>query len=68
MMKDIKNCFKLLKHGYQMTDNVVAALLFVALGVCLVIVTGYASVLVASVYLFWPILFLSQSLYVMLFS
>ncbi len=68
MMKDIKNCFKLLKHGYQMTDNVVAALLFVAIGVFFVIFTGYEQLILCAVYLFLAILFISQSMYMMLFS
>jgi len=67
MMKDIKNCFKLLKHGYQVKTNAVCGLLFFAIGIFFIMM-GYEQLALCCVYLFLAILFLTQSMYMMLFS
>lgn len=67
MMKDIKNCFKLLKYGYQAKTNAVCGLLFFAAGIFFIMV-GYEQLALCCVYLFLAIIFVTQSLYMMLFS
>lgn len=68
MMKDIKNCFKLYKYGYQAKTNAGCGLLFVVIGILFVFMTGYDQLILCSVYLFLGILFISQTMYMMLFS
>lgn len=68
MMKDIKNCFKLYSYGYQAKQNAFCGLLFVMIGILFVYMTGYEQLILCSVYLFLGILFISQTMYMMLFS
>lgn len=68
MMKDIKNCFKLYRYGYQAKTNAFCGLLFIIIGVFFVLMTGYEQLTLCSVYLFLAILFISQTMYMMMFS
>ncbi len=67
MMNDIKACFQLLKHGYQLKTNVVCGLIFGAIGIPFILV-GYDRLPLCALYFFLANLFLSQSMYMMLFS
>lgn len=67
MMKDIRNCFKLFKYGYQMKTNMLCAVLFflIGIGFCAV---SHDQFVICIVYFFLSILFVAQPMYMMLFS
>lgn len=67
MMKDIKNCFKLLKYGYQIKLNIVCAVLFFLMGIAFS-VTGHEQFVLCVVYFFLAILFVVQSMYMAIYS
>lgn len=67
MMKDIKNCFKLLKYGYQIKTNIVCAVFFFLLGVAFSVI-GHEAFAFSVVYFFLAILFVIQSMYMGLYS
>lgn len=67
MMKDIKNCLKLLKHGYQAKTNLVCAGLFVVIGIFFMIMS-YEQFAVGATYFFIAVSFVTQTMYMMLFS
>ncbi len=67
MMRDIKNCFKLLKFGYQIKTNIVCAVLFFLIGI-LFSVVGHEGFVLCVVYYFLAILFVVQSMYMAIYS
>ena len=68
MMKDIKNCLKLLKQGYQIKTNIACAVLFAVIGIVFIGFAGYHTLPMCVTYLLLSVLFVVQSLYVMLYS
>ncbi len=66
-MKDIKNCFKLFKYGYQMKTNILCAVLFFLLGIGFCAVS-HDQFVICIVYFFLSILFVAQPMHMMLFS
>ena len=67
MMKDIKNCFKLLKYGYQIKTNIVCAVFFSLLGVAFSLI-GHEAFALSVVYFFLAIIFVVQSMYMAIYS
>ncbi len=67
MMKDIKNCFKLLKFGYQIKTNIACGVLFFLIGI-LFSVVGHEAFALCVVYYFLAILFVVQSMYMAIYS
>lgn len=67
MMKDIKNCFKLLKYGYQIKTNMVCAVLFFLMGIAFSVI-GHEQFALSVVYFFLAILFVVQSMYMAIYS
>lgn len=66
-MKDIKNCFKLLKFGYQIKTNILCAVLFFLIGIGFSAV-GHEQFALCVVYFFLAILFVVQSMYMAIYS
>ncbi len=66
-MRDIKNCFELLKYGYQIKTNMVCAVLFFLLGIAFSVI-GHEQFALSVVYFFLAILFVVQSMYMALYS
>ena len=67
MIGDIKNCFKLLKYGYQIKTNMVCAVLFFLMGIAFSII-GHEQFALSVVYFFLAILFVVQSMYMAIYS
>ena len=67
MMKDIKQCFKLLKYGYQMKTNIACACIFVVLGIIFTIL-GHYNFMMGTMYIYLGMMFATQPMYMMLFS
>ena len=67
MMRDIKNCFELLKYGYQIKTNLVCAVLFFLIGIGFAAV-AHEQLVLCIVYFFLSILFLVQSMYMANYS
>lgn len=67
MMKDIKQCLKLLKYGYQMKTNMVCACLFVALGIFFMVI-NHGQFIIGTMYIYIAIMFVTQTMYIMMFS
>lgn len=67
MMKDIKNCFKMLKYGYQLKTNIVCAILFMMMG-CAFLLIAYEQLVLVAAYFSISILFVTQTMHMLLFS
>ena len=67
MMKDIKNCCKLLKHGYQMKINAIAAIMFLLLGI-LYAIMDYEQFPLCVMYIFLAVSMAGQGMNMHLFS
>ena len=67
MMKDIKQCFKLLKYGYQLKTNMGCACFFVLLGI-LFVMPSFGDFVMGTMYIYLGMMFATQPMYMMLFS
>lgn len=67
MMKDIKNCFKMLKYGYQLKTNIVCAILFMMIG-CFFWLIAYEQLVLVAAYFSISILFMTQTMHMLLLS
>ena len=67
MMKDIKNCIRLLKYGYQVKSNLVAAIIFLMLGVLYAFI-GYEQLPFCVIYIFLAVSMVSQVMTTYLYS
>lgn len=67
MMKDIRNCFKLMKYGYQIKSNIACTVLFFLMGIAFSII-GHEQYVLSIMYFFLSILFVVQSMYMALYS
>lgn len=67
MMKDIKQCFKLLKYGYQFKTNMGCACGFVLLGI-LFVTLHFEGFLIGTTYIYLGVMFATQPMYMLLFS
>lgn len=67
MMKDVKQCFKLLKYGYQMKTNIACACIFVVLGIIFTILSHY-NFMMGTMYIYLGMMFVMQPMYMILFS
>ncbi len=67
MMKDIKKCFKLLKYGYQLKTNIACAIMFLLIG-CVILLMNYEQLVVVATYFLIAVMFVTQTLHMLLFS
>ncbi len=67
MINEIKACFRLMKHGYQLKINLVCGVLFSAIGIPFIMM-GYERLAFCTMYFLMGNLFLSQSMNMMLYS
>ncbi|MBQ5850259.1 MAG: hypothetical protein IIW54_05515 [Lachnospiraceae bacterium] len=67
MMKDIKQCFKLLKYGYQFKTSMGCACFFVLLGI-LFVMPSFGDFVMGTMYIYLGMMFATQPMYMMLFS
>lgn len=67
MMKDIKECLKLLKYGYQMKTNVACACIFVVLGIFFMVIS-FGDFVMGTMYIYLGIMFVTQPMYMIMFS
>lgn len=67
MMKDVKQCFKLLKYGYQLKTNMGCACGFVLLGI-LFVTRHFEGFLIGTAYIYLGVMFATQPMYMLLFS
>ena len=67
MIQDVKKCFKLLRYGYSLKTNIACTLLFIGLGFVFLLF-GSDGFMMATTYIFLGVMFVAQSMHMMLFS